>query len=108
MSGSHFIQLVVFAGIHHLAHQVVTSGFAKDSGCPIERPARSELCHHTGVDKDMRDGKWRLMPDWCFVVSGPDDDKEDIGCLTKLVQRCFRFPAFLQLLQIAISIPGWW
>jgi len=108
MTESHFFQLVVFAGIHHLAHQVITSGFAKNSGCPIECPARSELCHHVGVDEEMRDGKGRLMSDWCFVVPRSDDDKEDIGCLTKLVEGCLRFPAFLQLLSIAVSIPGWW
>lgn len=85
MTESHFVQLVVFAGIHHLAHQVITSGFAKNSGGPIERPARSELCHHVGVDEEMRDGKGRLMSDWCFVVSRSDDDKEDIGCLTELI-----------------------
>lgn len=95
MTGSHFIQLVVFAGIHHLAHQVVTSGFAKDSGCPIERPARSELCHHVGVDEEMRGGKGRLMPDRCSIVPRADDDKEDIRCLTKLVQRSLCFLAFL-------------
>jgi len=79
VAGSDFAKLVVFAGIHHLAHRVVMRSVAEDSGRSVEFPARSVLCQHVRVHQDMaRGNKGGQLPDGKTIVLSSTDGKENV------------------------------